>query len=114
MLHFICSIVCGLIQALSFAISIEGKLSYSALIVPGAIASIILGGLIGGFIMCPVVMWMLKGRKLVKSLTSLYAFVAIATIILNIFEVKYSAFISLALVICVVTAFNLLFPNQSN
>ena len=107
---FICSLLAGMCQAFTFALTIEGKINTGTLWLPSVITSTLIGGTTAGLILSPILIWVFRNRRLFVGISCLYIFSVFVTAALNLLKVRFSAFVSLAIIIAAVIVYHVARP----
>jgi hypothetical protein len=102
---FAYSVIGGIITALAFAASVDRQLGVQALLLPSVASIATIAGAAVGVLLTPLFIWALRGKKLCMGITSIYASSIVLTSSLNLLQVRFSMYVSIALTVVVLTLY---------
>ena len=105
---FGCALLGGFCVAFAFAVSIDGRLDLHTLTLPSVIPVTMIGGVAGGILISPVMIWAFRDKCLRVVIPTTYVFAIFITIMLNVIQVRYSAFISFGIIIGTICIYRIL------
>ncbi len=94
MLLIILSVSGGLLAAFVHAVSIGPNAGLKTLTLPGVIPIATAVGTLAGFLLSPIMVWAMKDKNLSIGVPAIYGLVCLITVLLNIFQIRYSMYIS--------------------